>query len=142
MSKKNPLSKVKEKVKAPKVKDLHKHGFTFIEEFKAFAFKGNIIDLAVGIIVGTAFNNLVQSFVKDLIMPIFGWMLAGQSFSTLYIVLGGGQFESLEAAQAAQAPVLLYGQFINNVIDFLVLALTVFVVLRYFLRIKKEEEAK
>ena len=140
----SPMSKKKlaPQIKPPvDVKELQKHGFQFFEEFKAFALKGNIIDLAVGIIVGTAFNNLVQSLVKDLIMPIFGWILAGKSFAKLYIVLGGGEYETLEAAQADEAPVLLYGLFINNLIDFLILALTVFIVLRYFLRIKKADDA-
>lgn len=69
-------------------KQLQKNGFNFISEFKEFAFQGNVIDLAVGIIIGAAFNSLVQSLVKDMVMPIFGWLLGGTDFSNLYITLG------------------------------------------------------
>ena len=114
-------------------KELHSKGFSFISEFKEFAFQGNVIDLAVGIIIGAAFNSLVQSLVKDIIMPVFGWILGGTDFSNLYIALGKS-YESLAAAQAAGAPVILYGVFINQIINFLIVAFSIFMVLKVFLK--------
>ena len=134
MSKKHP------KTSKEHVKDLMpKVNFSFLEEFKQFALKGDMIDLAVGIIIGTGFNSLVQSLVNDIIMPIFGWVLGGSQFADLYIQLGNQSFSSLAEAQAAGAPVILYGKFISQTVDFIIIALTVFVVLRYFLRMKQQE---
>lgn len=113
-------------------------GFNFIKEFKSFALQGNVIDLAVGIIIGAAFNSLVQSLVKDLIMPIFGWIIGGTDFSSLYISLNGS-FNSLADAQAAKAPIIMYGLFINQIINFLIVSFSIFVVLKVFLRKKAEE---
>jgi large conductance mechanosensitive channel len=116
-------------------------GFNFIKEFKAFALQGNVIDLAVGIIIGAAFNSLVQSLVKDLVMPIFGWIIGGTDFSSLYISLNGN-FNSLADAQAAKAPVIMYGLFINQVINFLIVSFSIFIVLKIFLRGKAEDLIK
>ena len=113
-------------------------GFNFIREFKAFALQGNVIDLAVGIIIGAAFNSLVQSLVKDVIMPVFGWVIGGTDFSSLYISLNG-TFNSLADAQAAKAPVIMYGLFINQIINFLIVSFSIFIVLKVFLRRKSEE---
>jgi large conductance mechanosensitive channel len=113
-------------------------GFNFIREFKAFALQGNVIDLAVGIIIGAAFNSLVQSLVKDLIMPVFGWIIGGTDFSSLYISLNG-TFTSLADAQAAKAPVIMYGLFINQIINFLIVSFSIFIVLKVFLRRKAED---
>jgi large conductance mechanosensitive channel len=115
--------------------------FNFIKEFKAFALQGNVIDLAVGIIIGAAFNSLVQSLVKDLVMPIFGWIIGGTDFSSLYISLNGS-FNSLADAQAAKAPVIMYGLFINQVINFLIVSFSIFIVLKVFLRRKAEDLVK
>lgn len=116
-------------------------GFNFIREFKAFALQGNVIDLAVGIIIGAAFNSLVQSLVRDLVMPIFGWIIGGTDFSSLYISLNGN-FNSLSDAQAAKAPVIMYGLFINQVINFLIVSFSIFIVLKVFLRRKAEDLTK
>jgi len=116
-------------------------GFNFIKEFKSFAIQGNMIDLAVGIIVGAAFNSLVQSLVKDLIMPIFGWIIGGTDFSSLYISLNGS-FNSLADAQAAKAPLIMYGLFINQIINFLIVSFSIFIVLKVFLRRKAEDLVK
>jgi large conductance mechanosensitive channel len=116
-------------------------GFSFIKEFQSFALQGNMIDLAVGIIVGAAFNSLVQSLVKDLIMPIFGWIIGGTDFSSLYISLNG-TFNSLAEAQAAKAPIIMYGLFINQIINFLIVSFTIFIVLKVFLRKKAEDLIK
>jgi len=113
-------------------------GFNFIKEFQSFALQGNVIDLAVGIIIGAAFNSLVQSLVKDLVMPIFGWIIGGTDFSSLYISLNGS-FDSLAAAQAAKAPIIMYGLFINQIINFLIVSFSIFIVLKVFLRRKAEE---
>lgn len=112
-------------------------GFNFLKEFKAFALQGNVIDLAVGIIIGAAFNSLVQSLVKDLVMPVFGWLIGGTDFSSLYISLNGS-FTSLAEAQAAKAPIIMYGLFINQLINFLIVSFSIFIVLKIFLRGKAE----
>ncbi|MEY2986433.1 MAG: hypothetical protein RJB24_662, partial [Candidatus Parcubacteria bacterium] len=94
-----------------------------------------------GIIIGAAFNSLVQSLVKDLVMPIFGWIIGGTDFSSLYISLNGS-FNSLADAQAAKAPVIMYGLFINQVINFLIVSFSIFIVLKVFLRRKAEDLVK
>ncbi len=141
MSKKSSKKEVSNPLKQAQ-KAVSESGFTFIDEFKQFAIKGDMIDLAVGIIIGTGFNALVQSLVNDVIMPIFGWLLGDAKFTNLYIQLGGQQFDSLPEALEAGAPVIQYGAFIAQLVDFFIIALTVFIILRYFLRIKKKEAAK
>ena len=116
--------------------------YSFWTEFRSFAVKGNVIDLAVGIMIGTAFNRLVQSLVDDILMPPIGAVIGDTDFSNLYINLGSGDYPTLDAAVEAGEPVLRYGLFINNLLDFFILALTIFVVLRYVLRFKKEEAEK
>jgi large conductance mechanosensitive channel len=116
-------------------------GFNFIKEFKSFAIQGNMIDLAVGFVVGAAFNSLVQSLVKDLIMPIFGWIIGGTDFSSLYISLNGS-FNSLADAQAAKAPLIMYGLFMNQIINFTIVSFSIFIVLKVFLRRKAEDLVK
>lgn len=97
-----------------------------------------MIDLAVGFVVGAAFNSLVQSLVRDLIMPIFGWILGGTDFSSLYISLNGS-FNSLADAQAAKAPLIMYGLFMNQIINFTIVSFSIFIVLKVFLRRKAED---
>lgn len=116
--------------------------YSFWSEFRSFAVKGNVVDLAVGIMIGTAFNRLVQSLVDDIIMPPIGAIAGDTDFSNLYLNLSATTYPTLEAAQKAGAPVLRYGLFINNLLDFLILALTIFIVLKYVLRLKKEEADK
>lgn len=110
----------------------------FINEFKDFAFSGNLIELAIGVVIGTGFNALVQSLVNDIIMPIVGRLVGDTSFANLYINLSEASYPSLAAAEAAGAPVIKYGLFINNFINFLILAVTIFLVIRYVLQMKKE----
>jgi large conductance mechanosensitive channel len=149
MIKKNKASKVRVKNSlhinniVPEINptEITKTGFNFIKEFKSFALQGNVIDLAVGIIIGAAFNSLVQSLVKDLVMPIFGWLIGGTDFSSLYISLNG-TFNSLAEAQAAKAPIIMYGLFINQVINFLIVSFSIFIVLKIFLRRKAEDLIK
>lgn len=93
------------------------------EEFKKFAFKGNVIDMAVGVVVGGAFSTIVNSLVKDIIMPIFGFITAGMDFSALKVVLSEATEEKAEAA-------ILYGSFIQNIISFLIIAFSIFIVIK------------
>lgn len=115
------------------------------EEFKKFIMRGNVLDLAVGIIIGGAFGTIVSSLVNDIIMPPIGMILGNVDFSDLFINLGPGEYASLAAAQEAGAPTINYGLFINNVINFLIVAFAVFLLIRAVNRMqemgKKEEEA-
>jgi large conductance mechanosensitive channel len=113
-----------------------------IQEFKQFAVKGNVVDMAVGIIIGGAFGTIVQSLVADVIMPPVGLLLGGVDFSSLFLVLGSGSYNSLDAAKAAGAPTVNYGVFINNIISFLIVAFAVFLLVKAMNTLKKREEAK
>jgi large conductance mechanosensitive channel len=103
-----------------------------LKEFKEFALKGNVIDLAVGLIIGSAFGKIVTSLVNDIIMPPIGLILGKINFSNLYIDLSGKGYDNLAAAQTAGAPTINYGAFINNVIDFLIVAFVIFLLIRSF----------
>ena len=107
-----------------------------LKEFREFAARGNVIDLAVGVIIGAAFGKIVTSAVNDLIMPPVGMALGGIDFADLFVALDGGSYPSLEAAKAAAAPVVAYGQFINTIIEFLIVALAVFLMVRQINRLK------
>lgn len=111
------------------------------KEFREFAMKGNVIDLAVGIIIGAAFGKIVTSLVNDVIMPPIGLLLGKVDFSSLYINLSGQEFATLKEAVDAGAPIIQYGAFINNVIDFLIVAFVIFLVVKQINRLKKEEPA-
>lgn len=113
-----------------------------IKEFKEFAVKGNVVDMAVGIIIGGAFGTIVKSLVSDVIMPPIGLAMGGVDFSSLFINLSGGQFDSLEAAKEAGAATINYGVFLNNVISFLIVAFAVFMLVKSINSLKKKEEAK
>jgi large conductance mechanosensitive channel len=111
-----------------------------LNEFKKFAMRGNVVDMAVGIIIGAAFGKIVSSLVNDVIMPPIGLLMGGVDFSNLYVNLGPGQFESLLAAEAAGAPLIKYGVFINTLLDFIIVAFAIFMVVRAMNRMKKKEE--
>ncbi|PJF44753.1 MAG: large conductance mechanosensitive channel protein MscL [Phototrophicales bacterium] len=113
----------------------------FLKEFRDFAIKGNVVDLAVAVIIGAAFGAIVNSFVADMIMPVFGYILGDVDFSDLFINLSGGDYQSLEQAKAAGAATINYGVFINTIINFLVIAFALFVVIRQVNRLKQQEEA-
>jgi large conductance mechanosensitive channel len=100
------------------------------KEFKEFAMRGNVIDLAVGVIIGAAFGKIVSSLVQDIIMPPIGLALKKVNFSTLFIALDGKHYDTLADAQRAAAPTLNYGIFINNIIDFLIVAFCVFLLVQ------------
>ncbi len=111
----------------------------FISEFKEFAAKGNVIDLAVGFILGAAFGKIVTSLVNDIIMPPIGMLLGGVNFADLFVSLDGKSYPSLAAATAAGAPVIAYGSFINVIIEFLIIALALFFIIKAINRLKREE---
>ena len=108
------------------------------KEFKEFAVKGNVIDLAVGIIMGIAFGAIISSLVNDIIMPPIGLLLGNIDFANLFINLSGTAYPSLKAAKDAGAATINYGVFINTVLNFIIVALVVFVLVRQINRLKKE----
>ena len=112
------------------------------KEFKEFAMRGNVVDMAVGIVLGTAFGKIVSSLVKDIIMPPIGLLLGKVDFSGLYINLSGKPYVSLAEAQAAGAATINYGLWINSVVDFVIIAFAIFLVVRAMNSMKKKEEAK
>lgn len=111
------------------------------KEFKKFALKGNVVDLAVAVIIGAAFGKIITSLVNDVIMPVIGLIFGKVDFTNLFIVLGDGKFDTLEAAKEAGVSTLNYGLFINTVINFLLIAFSIFMVIRYMNNMKKKEEA-
>lgn len=111
-----------------------------LKEFKEFAVRGNVIDLAVAVIIGAAFGKIVTSLVNDIIMPPIGLLLGGADFTDLFITLRGGSFESLAAAQEAGAVTLNYGVFVNTIIQFVIIAFTIFIVIRQINKLKREEK--
>ena len=108
-----------------------------LKEFKEFAMKGNVLDMAIGIIIGAAFGKIITSLVADVIMPPIGLILGKVDFSSLFFSLSGTHYDSLAAAKAAAAPTINYGLFLNNVIDFLIVAFVIFMVIRQVNRWKK-----
>jgi len=114
-----------------------------LNEFKDFIAKGNVMDMAVGIIIGAAFTAIVQSLVGDLINPIIGLFLGGVDFTNLFVVLRGeGDFATLEATREAGAAVFAYGAFIMAIINFLIIAFAVFMLVRYVNRVKEASAKK
>lgn len=111
------------------------------QEFKKFIMRGNVFDLAVGIIIGGAFGKIVTSFVNDILMPPIGALLGKVDFSNLFIDLSGQKFTSLAAAQEAGAATINYGMFLNNVLDFVIVAFVIFLLIRQVNKLKKEAPA-
>lgn len=111
-----------------------------LEEFKKFALRGSVIDLAVGVIIGGAFGKIVSSLVNDIIMPPLGLLLGKVNFSNLFVSLTGEKYASLVDAQNAGAPTLNYGLFINNILDFIILAFVIFLMIRAINRLTKKQE--
>jgi len=109
------------------------------QEFKEFVLRGNVVDLAVGVIIGGAFGKIVESLVKDVIMPPIGLMLGGVDFKHLYINLSSGTYESLEAAEKAGAPLIKYGAFVNTAVDFLIVAFAIFVAIKAINKLKRAQ---
>ena len=104
--------------------------------------KGNVMDMAVGVIIGGAFGKIVSSLVSDVLMPLIGKATGGVSFTDLFINLGDGEYSTLAAAQEAGAAVLAYGQFIQNIIDFIIIAFCIFLMIKGMNKLKKEKPAE
>jgi large conductance mechanosensitive channel len=113
----------------------------FLQEFKEFAMRGNVVDMAVGIIIGVAFGAIVTSLVNDVIMPPIGVLMGNVDFSDLFVNLSGQEYASLAAARAAGAPVIAYGAFINAVINFVIVAFVIFVLIKGMNRLRERQEA-
>lgn len=111
-----------------------------LKEFKEFAMRGNVMDLAIGVIIGAAFGKIVSSMVADIIMPVVGVATGGVDFKNIFINLGDGEFATLKAAQEAGAPTMNIGQFGNTVLDFLIVAFVIFMVVKQMNRLKRKEE--
>ena len=118
---------------------------SMLQEFKAFAMKGNVVDMAVGVVIGGAFGAIVKSLVDDVIMPVIGRLTGGVDFSSLFVVLkdgaSAGPYASLAEASKAGAVLLKYGVFINTVVTFLIVAFAIFMVIKNINRFKREEAA-
>ncbi len=113
----------------------------FLQEFKEFAMRGNVVDLAVGLIIGAAFGTIVNSLVNDVVMPPIGLLMGGVDFSDLFINLSGQDHASLAAARAAGAPVIAYGAFINAVINFVIVAFAIFLLVKGMNQLRRQQEA-
>ena len=111
-----------------------------LQEFKEFALRGNVVDMAVGIIIGAAFSTIVRSLVDDIIMPPMGVVTGGVDFSNMFITLTGEHYDSLAQAKQAGAPTINFGVFINNVITFLIVAFVLFMVIKAMNRLRRKQE--
>jgi len=112
-----------------------------LREFREFAMRGNVVDMAVGIILGAAFGKIVSSLVNDVLMPPVGMLLGRMDFSEFYFNLSGGTYPTLAAAREAGAVVIAYGAFINTIIDFLLVAFAIFLLIRQINRLRRQAEA-
>jgi len=108
-----------------------------LKEFKEFAMRGNVMDMAIGIVIGAAFGKIISSFVSDVLMPPLGMLLGGSDFSDKFITLKGASMPTLEAAKEAGAVTVNYGLFINTVIDFVIIAFAIFLVVKWMNKMKK-----
>jgi large conductance mechanosensitive channel len=111
-----------------------------LKDFKDFAMRGNVVDMAVGIVIGAAFGKIVSSFVSDILMPPIGLLLGDVNFSNLFVNLSDGAYATLEAAKEAGAVTLNYGAWLSTVIDFIIVAFAIFLVVKQMSRLKKQEE--
>ena len=113
-----------------------------LKEFRDFAMRGNVIDMAIGIIVGGAFGKIISSLVSDVLMPPIGLFLGQVDFGSLFLNLSGTAYPSLAVAREAGAPTINYGVFLNTVLDFLIVAFVIFLLIRQINRLKRKEEEK
>ena len=110
------------------------------KDFKKFALKGNIIDLAVAVVIGGAFGLIIKSLVSDILMPLVGKLLGNTDFANLFVVLGDGTFATIAEAQEAGIATMNYGLFINTIINFIIIAFSIFLVVKLIMKAKKKEE--
>ena len=113
----------------------------FLKEFKEFAIKGNVLDMAIGVIIGAAFGKIVSSLLSDVLMPPIGLLMGRADFSSLFVSLNGQQYPSLAAAKIAGAPTINYGVFLNAVLDFTLVSFVVFMVIKQINRLKRQESS-
>jgi large conductance mechanosensitive channel len=113
-----------------------------LKEFRDFAARGSVVDLAVGVIIGAAFGKIVTSLVNDLIMPPIGLLIGRIDFKDLFVALDSNTYPTLDAAKKAAAPIIAYGQFLNTIVEFTIVAAAVFLMVRQINRLKKPEPAK
>ena len=111
-----------------------------LKEFKKFAMRGNVVDMAIGVIIGGAFGKIITSLINDVIMPPIGMLLGQVNFADLFLDLSGKGYPSLAAAQEAGAATINYGMFFNTILDFIVVALVIFLLVRQINRMQKQEE--
>ncbi|HEU4963123.1 MAG TPA: large conductance mechanosensitive channel protein MscL [Bacilli bacterium] len=111
-----------------------------LKEFKEFALRGNLVDMTVGVVIGTAFSSIAKSIVNDIIMPPMGLLLGRVDFSSLYINLSSKKYATFAEAQKAGAPTINYGQFVNQVLSFLIVAIVMFFVVRQINRLRRQKE--
>ncbi len=111
-----------------------------LKEFREFAMRGNVLDMAIGIIIGAAFGRIVSSFVADVLMPPIGLLMGGADFSNYFFTLKGGAQPTLAAAKAAGSVTLNYGVFVNAILDFLIVAFAIFLLVKQVNRLKKKDE--
>jgi len=111
-----------------------------LKEFREFAMRGNVVDMAVGIIIGAAFGKIVNSFVSDILMPPIGVLLGKVDFTNLFLNLSGKHYDALASAKAAGAATLNYGLFLNTVVDFMIVAFAIFLLVRQVNRLKAKQE--
>ncbi|MEW6678904.1 MAG: large conductance mechanosensitive channel protein MscL [Pseudomonadota bacterium] len=114
---------------------------SFVKEFKEFAMRGNVVDLAVGVVIGAAFGKIVTSLVQDVIMPPLGALMGGVDFKQLFIDLSGQGFATLAEAEKAGVPLIKYGAFIQTIVDFTIIAFAIFVAVKAINKLKRQEEA-
>ena len=112
-----------------------------LKDFKAFVMKGNVLDLAVAVVIGAAFGAVVTSLVNDIVMPPIGLLLGNADFKDLFVRLNGQSYATLAAAKAAAAPVIAYGQFLNTIVNFLIVAFVIFLVVRSASKLQKPAAA-
>jgi large conductance mechanosensitive channel len=113
---------------------------SFLKEFKEFALKGSVIDLAVGVVIGAGFGTVVKSFTDDILMPPIGLLTGNHDFSNHFFSLDGKHYDTLAQAKAAGSATLNYGLFINNIITFLIIAFAIFLVVQWFNRLRRNPE--
>lgn len=115
---------------------------SIVSEFKEFAVKGNVMDLAIGVVIGASFQKIVNSLVNDIIMPPIGALMGSVDFSSLYINMSGTEVASLADAKAKNLATLNYGMFINNVIEFMIVAWAMFIIVKLMNRLRRQQEKK
>ncbi|MEH6547590.1 MAG: large conductance mechanosensitive channel protein MscL, partial [Sneathiella sp.] len=115
-------------------------GGNMLKEFRDFAMRGNVVDMAVGIVIGAAFGTIIKSLVADVIMPPIGMLLGGVDFANFFVTLSDGSYATLAAAKEAGAVTLNYGSFINTIISFLIVAFAIFLLIKQMNKMKKTEE--